>query len=227
MDYKIIPLSERKGNGFNNLTGEKFGRLTVLGLSERKSGRKSFWVCECTCGKTLEVRSDMLKRGNTKSCGCLKKEQDIKNLHITDNHGLSQTHLYRKWRSMLNRCYKSNQENYNRYGGRGIIVCKDWHDLYNFIEWAQSTGYKNGLSIERIDNDGNYCPENCKWVEPHEQHFNKRTSVFHEYQGERLTTMQWQRKLGIPIKIVETYRKKNINFVDIIKKYYKDDTEVN
>ena len=227
MEYKIIDVSTRKGNNFNNLIGDVFGRLTVIGLSERKSGRKSYWVCKCSCGNYTEVRSDILLSHNTESCGCLKIEQDIKNLGIVNNHKMTKHPLYRKWNSMMQRCYNDTQERYYRYGGRGIIVCNEWHDVKKFVEWSEKNGYQEGLSIERINNNGNYEPSNCKWVTLQEQHYNKSTSVFHEYNGERLTTMQWQRKLNIPLSKVSSYKSKGIEFLDLIRQYYKDNTEIN
>lgn len=226
--FEIIDVKNRKGNGFKDLTGKKIGRLTVKGLSKRKAGRKSFWVCQCECGNTSEVRSDRLtgKGQITLSCGCYKKEQDIKNLHITNHHGMTKHPIYPIWRSMMSRCYNSKQERYRNYGGRGIKVCDEWHDPRVFIDWAEKHGYKTGLFIERIDVNSWYSPDNCTWITLAEQHYNKTTNVFHEYNGERLTTMQWQRRLGIPLSKVTNYKSKGIDFIDLIKQYYKEDTEV-
>lgn len=207
-------------------TGEKFGRLTVLEIDMDKSSRKTYWLCKCDCGNVISIRSDSLKI--TKSCGCLKKEQDFKNLHLVNKqlHGLTNHPAYPRWRAMMSRCYNPKSDRYDRYGGRGITVCDEWHIVNNFIEWAENNGFYEDLSIERIDFNGNYEPSNCKWIPMEEQKWNTSFNVWHEYNGERHTTMQWQRKLNIPIYKVTNYRSKGINFIDLIKEYYKDNPEI-
>ena len=208
-----------KGNDFHDLTGERFGRLVVLKKASRMAGRKCYWECLCDCGKEKEVRSDSLVGGLVRSCGCLKKEADIKNLGITNNHEQTHHPLYGRWNAMLNRCNNPKQVSYKHYGERGIKVCEEWHDINNFIEWAESNGFQKHLTIDRIDVDGNYEPSNCRWITAREQAYNKTNSVFFTWNGETLTLMQWVHKYNIPQWKASTYKKDGIDFLDIISEY--------
>ncbi|MDT6278115.1 hypothetical protein NNL50_11280, partial [Enterococcus faecium] len=128
--FEVIDVHKRKGNGFDNLTGRRFGKLTVIGLSAKKAGRKSYWVCQCDCGNKHLVRSDSLKSGNVQSCGCLKKEQDSLNLRRT-THGDTvggENRLHVTWQGMKQRTTNPNNTRFNRYGGRGITMCEEWSD---------------------------------------------------------------------------------------------------
>lgn len=212
-----------KGQNIVDKTGERYGRLTVLSLSEKRSGRKTFWNCVCDCGNTKVVRSDSL--AVVKSCGCLKKEQDIINLGIKNNHNLTNHPVYNRWGSMVDRCNNPKNSAYKNYGGRGIKVCRDWLDVRKFVEWAENNGFEPHLTIERLDVNGDYEPSNCAWLPVDVQHYNKRNSVYHTYNGETLTTMQWQKRYNIPLHEVWGYKKNNVDFIELIKKY-KDNTEV-
>jgi len=196
MEYDVIDTSERKGNGFNDLTGNKYGRLTVVGLSARKSGRKSYWVCECECGKQHLGRSDSLKSGYLQSCGCLKKEQDRENLTKNHRHKESHTHLHNTWLGMKARVSNPNNKSYSRYGGRGIMMCDDWFNSYeSFRNWAKQNGYEESLTIERINVDGDYEPSNCTWIPFNDQANNRRTTIWVEWQGKRQNITQWAKEL--------------------------------
>ena len=165
-----------------DLTGLHFGRLTVLERVENDKHRKARWLCVCDCGeKTVVVGSD-LQKGNTQSCGCFHKESVAKILaKINESHGESRTRLYQTWGMMKQRCYNPKSQIYHRYGGRGITVCDEWrNDFEAFREWALSHGYAEGLTIDRIDVDGNYCPENCQWLTRSEN-----TKKMHEDKKER------------------------------------------
>jgi len=198
--YEIISVENRSGNGFNNLTGERFGRLTVLGLSSKKAGRKSYWVCQCDCGEKHLARSDSLKCGLVTSCGCKKEEQNRINLGKV-THGDTpvgkQKRLYHTWQGIKKRIYNQKNKRYVEYGGRGISLCKDWEKYEVFREWAHKAGYNDDLTIERIDVDGNYEPSNCKWIPFSEQAINRRSTVWIEWKGERKNIKQWSDELGI------------------------------
>lgn len=150
-----------------DLRGYKFGKLTVVSFSHM-IGKHSYWKCICECGNEHTVRSDCLKNGLVKSCGCLNTNDREKPDSIKKHK------LYRVYWGMKQRCYNPNQKHYNRYGGRGITVCDEWrNDFQAFYDWSMSHGYKEGLTIDRIDNDGNYEPSNCRWVTQAEQNLNK------------------------------------------------------
>lgn len=146
--------------GFINIVGRKFGMLTVI---RRLENRKTIvmWLCKCECGNTTEVSSQSLRTGHTKSCGCYRRS----GMFFT-THRLSRSPLYTVWCAIKARCNNNNNQAWYRYGGRGIKICEKWDDPETFIEWAVSAGWKPGLQIDREDNDGDYCPENCRFVTP-------------------------------------------------------------
>lgn len=195
--FETVDTSERKGNGFDDLTGLNFSRLTVLGLSPKKSGRKSYWVCKCECGNSKLVRSDSLKSGDVQSCGCLKKEQDRINLTTHHRHFGSGTRLYHEWQHIKYRCLNENSNNYDRYGGRGIKVCDEWQERFeSFRDWALENGYSDDLTIDRIDVNGNYEPKNCQWIPLEEQANNRTTTVWVSWNGKTQNLTQWADELG-------------------------------
>ena len=189
---------------FLDLTGQRFGKLTVIKFSKDvQSGKRKrkYWLCQCDCGNTKEVRTDSLTSGNVKSCGCLHIENSYKNL--TSEYGfkpkyqIQNKRLYCIWYGMKQRCCNSENENYPRYGGRGITICNEWLDFDNFAKWALSNGYTDNLSIDRIDNNGNYEPSNCRWVDIYTQANNKRDILqFHGIKG----TKNVAKYLGISVR---------------------------
>ena len=160
-----------------DLTGQKFGRLTVL-HKYGHSGKETTWFCKCDCGNVGVVIGRDLRSGNTKSCGCYHKERASE--ANTKHKGLCRGHkenLYKRWESMKKRCTQPNCKSYKDYGGRGIKVCDEWLNDYNaFREWALNNGFEEHLTIERIDYNGNYEPSNCTWIPKCEQSKNRRNT---------------------------------------------------
>jgi hypothetical protein len=171
--------------------GEKYGRLTVVERAPNAANPKDTnarWLCKCECGKTAVAYGQDLKRGKVVSCGCWNDEKRFK-------HGLSRTHLHAVWRMMLDRCRNQNNPAYKSYGGRGIEVCERWYEFTNFA--ADVGDRPKGYQIDRIDNDGNYTPENCRWATPKQQINNRRNSVYLQHAGKNLTIEEWADATGI------------------------------
>lgn len=169
--------------------GEKYGRLTVI----RTFDNEDKVICRCDCGNIKTARGTNVYYNLTKSCGCLFKEGN--NL----KHGGKGTRLYGIWKSMRERCNTKTCTIYKNYGGRGISICKEWDDFAVFRDWALNNGYSDELSIDRIDVNGNYNPENCRWATNKEQANNKRTSRLLTYNGETKTITEWAEKTGIKV----------------------------
>lgn len=175
---------------FIDLTGQKFGRLTVIEQTDKRDSCGSvYWMCKCECGNTTKVITKYLKNGHTKSCGCLhiqKAKEQAKRMTIKNKkHNKSNTRLYHIYRGMISRCYSKTHRFYKNYGERGIEICDEWlNDFMNFYNWAMNNGYDDTLTIDRIDNNRNYEPSNCRWLTVKEQSNNRRTNTLYEYQGE-------------------------------------------
>ena len=158
-----------------DLTGEKYGRLTVVSFDKLEK-RKAYWKCSCDCGLSVVVSGNNLRSGNTKSCGCLRRETARKRGELNTAHGEShgkRTRLYTIWCGMHQRCKNPNRDAFNLYGGKGVTVCEEWHDYETFRAWAYANGFKDqpkgtphkiALSIDRIDPSKGYAPENCQWI---------------------------------------------------------------
>ena len=191
--------AETLKKNFEDLTGQKFGELTVLGLDNSyvRKRREYKWICQCSCGKQISVFAGNLRKGNTTRCRkCSYKIIGDKSTTLRKYN----IRLYGIWSGMKSRCYDENVEHFDRYGGRGIIVCDEWlgnNGFENFYKWAKNNGYKNGLTIDRIDVNGNYEPSNCRWATNKEQQNNKRTNVFITVDGIEMTMAQAAEKYGV------------------------------
>jgi hypothetical protein len=191
-----------------DLTGCKFGRLEVVKFAGLDKKHIALWVCQCDCGNQKVVRSDRLKSGKTRSCGCLQKELlSLSKLNNEYNltHGLSKTKLYRVWVGIKDRCFDEKRATYKNYGGRGITVCDEWrNDFKAFYDWAIANGYKEGLTIDRINNDGNYEPNNCRWATRIEQNNNTRRNRYITFNEETLTLTEWAKRLGVSYQRIQS-----------------------
>lgn len=177
------------------MTGKRFGRLTVVKESHRGQRYERFWECVCDCGNTKVINGSSLRHGITKSCGCLSKELASKR---SRTHGMTRTKLFNTWQHMRRRCQSKSVPSYSRYGGRGISVCKEWDESFiAFRDWAMANGYRDDLSIDRIDVNGNYEPSNCRWATMEEQSLNKRETIYIEYKGETKPLLTWCKEFGL------------------------------
>lgn len=177
-----------------NLSGQRFGRLTVIEETTHHTNGTVRWICKCDCGNEVIVSRHNLRDGSTKSCGCWQIESRGRN----KTHGERHTRLYKIWASMKQRCYCQSQQNYPHYGGRGIVVCEEWRNNYEaFRNWAIANGYCDNLTIDRIDTDGNYEPSNCRWATVEMQRNNMRSNINLTYNGESHTMSEWAKVLGI------------------------------
>lgn len=179
-----------------DLKSKRFGRLIVVKQTGRNKNGK-LWLCRCDCGKEKEVPTKYLTSGDTKSCGCYRKECEIKNLSQfwgkIKTHGLSKTRIYQTWADMKDRCNNPNNNAYDSYGGRGIRVCDEWIiDFMNFYNWAMKNGYNDTLTIDRINVNGNYEPKNCRWVSWKIQGNNRRTTRKITIYGETKTAYEFE-----------------------------------
>lgn len=183
----------------------KFGRLTVISRAEdyvSPNGKHRIqWMCRCDCGIEKIVLGEALTSGRTISCGCAQKEIASR---FNQTHGKTNTRLYGVWCAMKRRCHNSNVPEYPRYGGRGISICEEWDRSFETFEaWAMVNGYdpsaeRGKCTLDRIDNNGNYCPDNCRWVTQRDQMSNVSYNRLITYNGETHTLAEWAREYNIP-----------------------------
>lgn len=176
---------------FIDLDGKVFGRLMVLGFSGKTPRRASLWLCQCECGNRKVIVGQHLRTGKSTSCGCFHREQ-LRNRSRT--HGGSATRLNKIRRKIIDRCCNPSSSSFSDYGGRGIYICDEWRqDFCSFRDWAASAGYAETLTIERIDVNGPYTPENCCWIPRDRQAANQRRTLWIEAFGERKSSGDWVR----------------------------------
>lgn len=184
-------------SGLLDLTGQRFGMLEVLTESDRR-GRDRMWLCKCDCGQETLAPTSALRSGNKKSCGCL-----------LDGSFTNNKRLYNVWNAMLQRCNNPNNIRYHRYGGRGISVCDEWSTFKPFLKWALESGYDESAgygecTLDRIDIDGDYAPENCKWVTLKEQNRNTSTNHFIEIDSVKMTLAEASEVYGVNYNTLKT-----------------------
>ncbi len=189
-----------------DLTGQKFGRLTVLERAFTRKGQL-FWKCECDCGRVCIVQGSSLRGRRTRSCGCLHDQMArvrINEVNCSHPSSIIDKRLYQVWSNMRQRCSNPNHPEYQNYGGRGIKVCLEWDtDFFAFEKWALENGYKHGLSIDRIDNNGYYSPNNCRWADCLIQSNNQRKTIMLTYKGETKALRFWADEFGLPRNVVK------------------------
>jgi hypothetical protein len=202
-------------------TGDVFGRLTVIGEAAPQNGARRV-LCRCSCGKEKIVYISNLVRGKTRSCGCAAHEATSKRFK---KHGLAWDEngkmrpLYGVWLAMKRRCYNKNDKSYTRYGGRGIRVCDQWRNNFlPFYDWAMKNGYKPGLTIERINNSGNYSPENCTWADRTTQARNRRTNHILHYEGKDYTLAEISQLCGLKYSTILSRLLRGWSIKDAIEK---------
>lgn len=197
--------TDNKGSQFEDLTGQRFGRLTVLYFIDQKNRktRQYNWMCRCDCGNETQANAYKLKQGLQQSCGCLKEEMKPRLGEITRKYKYSDKRLYGVYKSIINRCTNPKGREWKNYGGRGITVCDEWLKDYDaFAEWAFENGYdkdaKHGeCTIDRKDVDKGYSPENCRFIPNDKQQNNRRDNVILEYKGEEHTMKEWSEILNV------------------------------
>jgi hypothetical protein len=178
----------------NTIIGIKFGRLTIIKESEIKKHNRVTLKCKCDCGNEFTGTLNSIKKGNAKSCGCFKNEtkSNYKN-------GLRKHPLYSVWANIKQRCLNKKQPKYNDYGGRGIIICKEWENSFEvFYKWCLDNNWEKGLEIDRLDNNGNYKPGNCRFVNRSQNMNNTRYNTIINYNNETKTLAEWAKELNIP-----------------------------
>lgn len=198
-----------EGQIFNNLRVLSFSRFSKPIFSKGiNKGRRKYWLCRCEkCGLITEQREDSLLNGHSKSCGCLQKEKVSKHGQWARDNS-----LFWRYNMIVQRCYNEKNKSYKNYGGRGIKMCDEWrNNPKSFLDWAYESGYRKDLTIERIDVDGDYCPENCTWITKEEQQKNKRSNVKIIYHGNIYCNAEICRLLGFGRNAIRYYSKRGMS----------------
>ena len=191
----------------DDIIGKTFGRLTVIKIDHLiprynkaggLKGHRIYYLCQCECGNTKIVNRDCLLKGNTKSCGCYKKEFAKSSFSI---HNLTNHRLYNTWAHMKSRCYRTTDKAYKNYGGRGIKICDEWKNNFKaFYDWAMNNGYNDNLTIDRIDVNGNYEPDNCRFITIREKENNKQNNFYITIYNRTQTLSEWCKEKNLDYK---------------------------
>lgn len=198
-----------------DLTGMKFNKLTVIEFVGLNKNNKALWKCKCECGKIVNVISSNLKNGNTKSCGCYNIDKIIER---NTKHNGKGKRLFNIWCNMKDRCYREKSKIYKYYGLKGIKVCDEWlHDYSNFEKWSLENGYRDNLTIDRIDSNKDYCPNNCRWITLAEQQRNKSNNILITIDGVTRKIFEWCEIYKIDLKLAHDRYKKGKKGVEIFK----------
>lgn len=202
---KEIAVQDRRKLRKVDITGQKYGRLLVLHEAGRDKGGKITWECLCDCGKHTIVAGWCLRSGVVKSCGCLRDEKLAAMARSkNDPTRYYKQPWYKSYESMMRRCYCEKDIGYKNYGGRGIKVCDEWHDVACFARWVEKSGYQKGLTIDRIDTNKNYEPSNCRWANMQIQSNNRRNTIYLTYQGETHSIADWARLLNCKLSTLHS-----------------------
>lgn len=184
-----------------NLAGQRFGRWLVLDEAGRNKANAVLWLCRCDCGTERAVRTHGLRSGKTQSCGCYNRERIVQS---SRTHGLSNTPLWNSWRNMISRTTNTKDKNYSYYGGRGISVCAEWRESFEAFVRDMGPSHEAGLTLDRINVDGNYEPENCRWATPLEQGRNKRNNRLLTFNGRTMPLSEWAENVGIDHTVIRS-----------------------
>lgn len=179
-----------------NAIGMRIGMLEVVERAENTKQGATRWICKCDCGNLITLTQAQIKKKTKDNCGCVKKK------HFNATHGCSETRLYYAWSLMISRCERPKNRAYKYYGQRGITVCDEWHDFLNFKAWVDATKPEGEYTLDRIDNNKGYSPDNCRWADKKTQANNRRSNVEIEYNGETHNLSEWSELLGFDYKRV-------------------------
>ena len=204
-------------SNFIDLTGKRFGRLTVICRDEdivRKNRKtRPTWRCKCDCGNVVTILGESLRRGLSSSCGCFRRDE----LSNRKTHGETDSRMYRVWCAIKARCLNKNTVAYKDYGARDITICDDWKSSYeSFRDWALCNGYQEKLSIDRIDNNQGYSPENCRWVDAKAQANNRRSNRIYEIDGETHNLTEWANLRGVNPKTLYSRMYSGMSFEEAL-----------
>ena len=199
-----------------DIKGKRFGKLIAISFRETR-GKSNYWTCICDCGRISIVRKGHLVSGSVRSCGCM--EGNFKHGH---SKGGKESSVYHSWRSMKQRCDNENNKHYSDYGGRGISYCERWTDFSNFLEDMGEP--EKGMSLDRIDNDGDYTPKNCRWATPKEQNRNRRDNVWITFNGKTLIKTDMAREYNLNVDTLDARLKKGWSLEKALKTSVKGAT---